>query len=100
MPTTVDDLLSDARKISGSGSLFAADLFGSALLGQRDWLERVPYCSDDPAGLFERAGWPEAEVGEVRRNQVVPAMRRERRRQATGPPTTSQIERGLIVACA
>jgi methyltransferase (TIGR00027 family) len=33
--TTVDDLLSDARQLSGAGSLFVADLFGSALLRQR-----------------------------------------------------------------
>jgi methyltransferase (TIGR00027 family) len=78
--TTVDDLLSDARQLSGAGSLFVADLFGSALLRQRDWGERAPYCSDDPVGLFERAGWPEAEVGEVCQNQVVPVGRRE-------PPT-------------
>ena len=98
--TTVDDLLSDARKISGSGSLFAADLFGSALLGQRDWLERVPYCSDDPAGLFERAGWPEAEVGEVRRNQVVPAMRREPPTAGNWPAHDLTNRAWLIVACA
>jgi methyltransferase (TIGR00027 family) len=74
--TTVDDLLADARELSGSGSLFVADLFGSALLRQRNWGERAPYCSDDPVGPFERAGWPEAAVGEASQNQVVSAGRR------------------------
>jgi len=72
---TVDNLLAEARQLSGSGSLFVADLFGSALLRQRDWGERAPYCSDDPVGLFERAGWPETEVGQPDQSQVHPTLR-------------------------
>lgn len=72
--TAVDDLLSDARQLSGLGSRFAADLFGSALLRQRDWGERIPYCSDDPAGLLEHAGWRETELAQPSPRQVLPAL--------------------------
>jgi methyltransferase (TIGR00027 family) len=97
---TVEDVLSEARLLSGSGSLFVADLFGSALLGQRDWGQRTPYCSDDPVGLFERAGWPEAEVGEVCQNQVVPAMRRGLATAGNSAAHDPTNRAWLIVACA
>ncbi len=53
----VEDLLAGTRRLSSSRSVFVADVFGTALLRQRDWGSRPPFCADDPAGLFAHAGW-------------------------------------------
>ena len=54
----------------------------------------------DPVGLFERAGWPEAEVGEVCQNQVVPAMRRGLATAGNSAAHDPTNRAWLIVACA
>jgi methyltransferase (TIGR00027 family) len=78
---TVARLLDDATLLSQQGSVFAADIFGTGLLRLRDWGSRPPYCSDDPTGLFERAGWPDVRV-ELPGNEPASA---ERLRSATLP---------------
>ncbi|WP_433045357.1 class I SAM-dependent methyltransferase [Dactylosporangium sp. CS-033363] len=53
-PDAVDRVLARAAGLSGGGGRFLADVFGTGLL-------RVPgaagFCTDDPRGLFARAGW-------------------------------------------
>jgi methyltransferase (TIGR00027 family) len=61
-------MISRAAALSGSRSLFAADVFGTGLLrqpGMRPWLDhlertgaRPPFCTDEPAGLMRECGWP------------------------------------------
>jgi methyltransferase (TIGR00027 family) len=61
-------IISRAAALSGSRSLFAADMFGTGLLrlpGMRPWLDhlertgaRPPFCTDEPAGLMLECGWP------------------------------------------
>lgn len=64
---SVSALLRDARACSAAGSLFLADVFGTGLLatpamqGYLQWLEQagkpLPFCTDDPEGLFTENGW-------------------------------------------
>lgn len=64
---SVSALLRDARACSATGSLFLADVFGTGLLatpamqGYLQWLEQagrpLPFCTDDPDGLFAGNGW-------------------------------------------
>ncbi len=68
----VAKILGEARRLSGGGSLFGADVFGSGLLTlpamQRSLSTRSarglprPFVSDDPAGLFRAAGWPSVQL--------------------------------------
>lgn len=68
LPTaSVSALLRDARACSAAGSLFLADVFGTGLLatpamqGYLQWLKQagkpLPFCTDDPEGLFTENGW-------------------------------------------
>ena len=64
---SVSALLRGARACSAAGSLFLADVFGTGLLatpamqGYLQWLEQagkpLPFCTDDPEGLFTGSGW-------------------------------------------
>lgn len=73
-PSAVAELLRTARRLSGAGSLFAADIFGSGLhrlAGMRPYLEGLserglppPFVTDDPVALFADAGWTSVEVAD------------------------------------
>jgi methyltransferase (TIGR00027 family) len=70
----VRSLLECARKLSASESVFAADVFGTGLLGQLQiqpylrWLESErqpsPFCTDEAAGFFADCGWAPAKISE------------------------------------
>lgn len=71
-PPVVAAVLREARRLSGNGSLIGADVFGSGLLDlpsmQPSMSTRVggglppPFTTDDPAGLFSAAGWPNVQL--------------------------------------
>ncbi len=61
---TVDRLLRQAGERSGADSLFAADLFGTGVLRTGGFGGHLPFCSDDPVGLFARAGWSKTDLVE------------------------------------
>lgn len=57
-PEVVDETLARAARLSGDRAHFLADVFGTGLL-EVVRREPPPCCTDDPAGLFARAGWPD-----------------------------------------
>lgn len=70
----VQHLLAGAAELSGPGSVFLADMFGSGLLtlpSMQDFVLKkkqaglpLPFCTDDPHQLFAAQGWPTVEVAE------------------------------------
>ena len=73
-PDVVAAMLAEARRLSGPGSLFAADVSGTGLVraaGMAAYLLArssrklpPPFATDDPAGLFRGAGWPQVDLFE------------------------------------
>ncbi len=69
---SVSALLRGARACSAEGSLFLADVFGTGLLatpamqGYLQWLKQagkpLPFCTDDPDGLFTEHGWQNVRI--------------------------------------
>ncbi|MEU7875854.1 SAM-dependent methyltransferase [Dactylosporangium sp. NPDC049140] len=55
----VERLLARAAALSRGGGRLLADVFGTGLLRLPSLAGRrpAPFCTDDPAGLFGRAGW-------------------------------------------
>jgi len=61
-----------AAALSGSRALLALDTFGTGLLrlaGMQAWIEQrsragqpLPFCTDDPADLVRRNGWPRCDL--------------------------------------
>lgn len=77
--STVDSLLTRAAGLSPAGAEFAADVFGTGLLRLDSMADRRPFCTDEPAELLRRGGWPSCtltEPGQSRANygrlRVVP----------------------------
>lgn len=72
--SSVTALLQDASACSIAGSLFLADVFGTGLLAapamQRylQWLNQagkpLPFCTDDPEGLFTQGGWQSVRIAQ------------------------------------
>jgi len=70
----VRSLLENARSLAATGSVFAADVFGTGLLDQAQMQPRLrflasagrppPFATDDPAGLLASCGWAGAEITE------------------------------------
>jgi methyltransferase (TIGR00027 family) len=68
----VRDLLAETRRLSGVGSLMAADVFGSGLLTLPSMRPNLatraarglppPFTTDDPLATFRDAGWPSVQL--------------------------------------
>lgn len=67
-------LLREAARLSDTGSVFLADLFGTGLLtlpsmrelvaSRRQTGAALPFCWDEPAQLFAEEGWAETSIAE------------------------------------
>ncbi|GAA4252326.1 SAM-dependent methyltransferase [Dactylosporangium darangshiense] len=60
--TAVGALLAGAAALTRAPARFLADVFGTGLLRLESmqipqYRQNPPFCTDDPAGLFARAGW-------------------------------------------
>jgi methyltransferase (TIGR00027 family) len=66
------DVLAEARRLAGDGSLVATDMFGSGLLALPAMKPSLaarakrglppPFTTDDPVATFKAAGWPSVEL--------------------------------------
>jgi len=101
----VRDLLTETRRLSGVGSVVAADVFGSGLLtlpSMQPYLatqaERglsPPFTTDDPAATFRSAGWPSVELafpGQVGRTYGRPIEQASKR-----PVTPDRTRQSYLV---
>jgi len=93
----VAGLLRRANELSGEGSMFAADLFGTGLLRRRDWGAEPPFCSDEPAALFSRAGWSKVQIAEPWQDPTV-LHRLPSRETATGSALDSSDRSWFVLA--
>jgi len=69
---SVEAMLTAAAALSGARALLALDTFGTGLLrlaGLQAWIEQrsragrpLPFCTDDPADLVRRNGWPRCDL--------------------------------------